>query len=106
MRAIEERKFTRLGGHQNVTFSARVIASSNVDPDALVQRGEFRRDLLYRINIVTLTIRRCASVPRTSRSWPRIPAPLAAQGIRGFDPEALQTVIAYSWPGNVRELPT
>ncbi len=105
LRAIEERKFTRLGGHQNVTFSARVITSTNVDLDALVQSGEFRRDLLYRINIVTLTIpplrERAEDIPQLAAAFLRRSP---RKGIRGFDPEALQTVIAYSWPGNVREL--
>ncbi len=105
LRGIEERKFTRLGGHQNVAFGARVIASTNVDLDALVERGEFRRDLLYRINVVTLTIpplrERREDIPQLAAAFLRHSR---RTSIRGFDPEALQIVIAYSWPGNVREL--
>src|SRR5436305_7592422 len=52
LRAIEEKRFTRLGGYQQVAFAARVISSTNAD----LERGDFRRDLLYRINVVTLTM--------------------------------------------------
>jgi DNA-binding NtrC family response regulator len=105
LRAIEEKKFTRLGGHQNVAFAARVIASTNVDLDSLVERGEFRRDLLYRINVVTLTIpplrERSEDIPYLAAAFLRRSR---RKPIRGFEPEAMQVVAAYSWPGNVREL--
>src|SRR4051812_42794650 len=54
LRAIEERRFTRLGGGQEVPFRARVMSSTATNIDALVASGDFRRDLLYRINVVTV----------------------------------------------------
>jgi DNA-binding NtrC family response regulator len=105
LRAIEEKKFTRLGGHQNVSFSARVIASTNVDLDALVERGGFRHDLLYRINVVTLTLPplrdRREDIPRLAKAFLRNSQHGA---LRGFEPDALAMLTSYSWPGNVREL--
>lgn len=105
LRAIEEKKFTRLGGHQSVGFAARVIASTNVDLDALVERGDFRRDLLYRINVVTLTIPplrdRRDDIEQLAMSFLRR---AHRPSVRGFDPEAMQVVTEYSWPGNIREL--
>src|SRR5687768_1236185 len=56
LRAIQERRFTRLGGTTSIPFEARVISSSNVDLAALLASGALRRDLYYRINVVTLTL--------------------------------------------------
>jgi transcriptional regulator with PAS, ATPase and Fis domain len=89
LRAIEEKRFTRLGGHQQIAFTARVISSTNVGLDSL------RRDLLYRINVVTVTI-----PPLRER---REDIPLLI-GNRPIDDEALRLLLSYSWPGNVREL--
>jgi len=89
LRAIEEKQFTRLGGHQPIDFAARVISSTNVSLDTL------RRDLLYRINVVTLTM-----PPLRAR---REDIPLLI-GDREVDAEALELLTAYAWPGNVREL--
>ena len=89
LRAFEEKRFTRLGGHQPVDFAARVISSTNVGLDSL------RRDLLYRINVVTVTI-----PPLRDR---REDIPLLI-GNRKVDDEAMQLLMTYSWPGNVREL--
>jgi len=89
LRAIEEKRFTRLGGHQRVEFAARVISSTNVDSNAI------RRDLFYRINVVTLT------VPPLRERREDIPLLL---GDRNVDDEAMRILTSYSWPGNVREL--
>lgn len=118
LRAIEEKRFTRLGGHQNVAFAARVIVSTNVDLDGLVARGEFRRDLFYRINVVTLTLpplrERREDIPllaagflRVARVARRSEAPgstPARKILRSFEPEALEVLTGYPWPGNIREL--
>jgi two-component system NtrC family response regulator len=91
LRAIEERRYTRLGGTQSIDLAARVISSSNQSLDAL------RRDLLYRINVVTIAL------PPLRERREDIPA-LAKQFRRNISAEAMQLLTAYSWPGNVREL--
>jgi two-component system response regulator AtoC len=104
LRAIQDRRFTRLGGHQSIPFHARVITSSNRDLNALLAAGDFRRDLLYRINVVTLTL------PPLRERRDDIAA-LATQflknsgrKIRRFDTAAARLLADFSWPGNVREL--
>src|SRR5262249_23154987 len=94
LRAIQERRFTRLGGGQTIGFDARVITSAS-DPAGV------RRDLLYRVNVVPLTI-----PPLRERAEDI--APLArgflARRKRGIDDAALAVLAEHEWPGNVREL--
>jgi transcriptional regulator with PAS, ATPase and Fis domain len=94
LRAMEEKRFTRLGGHASVPFDARVISSSNSDPKTL------RRDLFYRINVVTVTIpplrERARDIARLARAFLGRRKKLSA--------EALEILEQHPWPGNVREL--
>ena len=100
LRVLQDRQFTRLGGSQNVTFSARVIASAGGDLDALLASGAFRRDLFYRINVVPVTLpslrdRRADIIP-LAREF------AAKRKTIGDDAAAL--LQSHAWPGNVREL--
>jgi transcriptional regulator with PAS, ATPase and Fis domain len=95
LRAIQEKRFTRLGGNQNIPFNARVITSSSEDPLTL------RRDLLYRINVVTLTIPPLRERPE---DIPRLAKTFLARRKSGFDAAALRILSEHNWPGNVREL--
>jgi transcriptional regulator with PAS, ATPase and Fis domain len=99
LRAIEERQFTRLGGGQEIPFRARVISSTASDVDAMIAAGGFRRDLLYRINVVTVTM------PPLRDRHEDIPA-LAARFLpkRKIEKDAMDMLMRHSWPGNVREL--
>lgn len=94
LRAIEERRFTRLGGSANVPFEARVISSTNADP-----KSELRRDLYYRINVVTLRL-------PSLRERPEDVLPLAKTflGRKRLHADAQRLVTSYAWPGNIREL--
>ncbi|HVG25472.1 MAG TPA: sigma-54 dependent transcriptional regulator [Thermoanaerobaculia bacterium] len=93
LRAIEDRRFPRLGGGASVPFEARVISSTSGDPKAL------RRDLFYRINVVTLTL-----PPLRERPEDLLPLAKKFLGRKKLDANAGQLVASYSWPGNVREL--
>jgi len=93
LRAIEERRFTRLGGGASVPFEARVISSTSADPRTL------RRDLYYRINVVTLTL-----PPLRERPEDVLPLAKKFLGRRKLDAGARQLIASYAWPGNVREL--
>jgi two-component system response regulator AtoC len=97
LRALEERHFTRLGGSDNVAFHARVISSTSSD------LAGFRSDLLYRINVVTLTIpplrERAEDIPLLANEFLR-----KAKKTARFDEEAMELLTSYSWPGNIREL--
>jgi transcriptional regulator with PAS, ATPase and Fis domain len=99
LRAIQERRFTRLGGTTSIPFEGRVISSSNVDLGSLLASGALRRDLYYRINVVTLTL-------PPLRERPEDVLPLAKRFLKRkrLDEEAERILTCYSWPGNVREL--
>src|ERR1700694_180096 len=87
LRAIQEKRFTRLGGHQQLGFDARILSSSSVDPETLLDSGVFRRDLFYRINVVTLTIpplrERREDIPQLARTF-------LARRKRGIDAAATE----------------
>jgi len=99
LRAIQEKRFTRLGGTTSIPFEARVISSSNVDLTSLLASGALRRDLYYRINVVTLTL-------PPLRERPEDVLALAKRFLKRkrLDAEAERIVTCYAWPGNVREL--
>jgi DNA-binding NtrC family response regulator len=99
LRAIEERRFTRLGGGQEVAFKARVISSTSTDMDGLVASGAFRRDLLYRINVVTV---RMPPLRDRREDIPLLAAAFAKQKTIGD--KAMEMLMRHAWPGNVREL--
>lgn len=104
LRFLEERKVYRVGGHQPKSVDVRLIAATNRDLLEMVQRGEFRQDLYYRLNVVPLHIpplreRREDILPLVEHAYRRlgvVPPDL------GF--ASCQRLTAYNWPGNVREL--
>ena len=99
LRAIQERRFTRLGGTQSIELAARVISSSNRGLDELLAGGALRRDLFYRINVVTIAL------PPLRERREDI-AMLAKQFLKHgrLRSDALELLATYSWPGNLREL--
>jgi transcriptional regulator with PAS, ATPase and Fis domain len=102
LRAIEERRFSRLGGTATIPFEARVITSSNADLGELLTSGALRRDLYYRINVVTLELpplrERGKDVTALAEEF------LGPTKFRRFSADALRLLASYAWPGNVREL--
>ncbi len=99
LRAIQEKRFTRLGGNQTVVLDGRVISSSSIPAEELL--AGLRRDLFYRINVVTLTIpplrERREDIPRLAKSF-------LARRKKGIDTEAMRMLVEHEWPGNLREL--
>ncbi|MGZ5431828.1 MAG: sigma 54-interacting transcriptional regulator [Thermoanaerobaculia bacterium] len=93
LRAIEERRITRLGGG-SVPFEARVISSTSADP-----REVLRRDLYYRINVVTLTL-----PPLRERPEDVLPLAKVFLGRKRLSEDAQRLLTSYAWPGNIREL--
>ena len=109
LRVLEERTMRRVGGTKTIAFDVRVIAASHVDLQAAVQRGEFREDLWYRLNVMPIELPplrerpddvvglALAFVQKFAREYGMTPAPLISA--------AAQRVLAErAWPGNVREL--
>lgn len=100
LRALQEKTFTRLGGNQSVMFEARVVASSSADLTAMLAAGDLRRDLFYRINVVTVTLPPLRHRPEDIRS---LVTRFIARRKR-VAADAMQLLAAFNWPGNVREL--
>ncbi|HEV6965986.1 MULTISPECIES: nif-specific transcriptional activator NifA [Roseateles] len=107
LRVLQEREFERVGGSKAVKVDVRLICATNRDLEKMVQRGEYRADLYYRINVVSITL------PPLRERREDIP-PLVAHFIDRFNkenrrelkvtPEAMKVLSACYWPGNVREL--
>lgn len=108
LRALQERRFTRLGGTAAVQFDARVISSSSKDLDALLSSGALRRDLYYRINVVTLQLpplrERAEDIPDLVKRFLQRSNRGNAKRLRGITPDAERVIASYAWPGNIREL--
>ena len=108
LRALEEKKITRVGGNQETSVDVRLIAATNKDLKTLIKQEKFREDLYYRLNVVTIYI-----PPLRERQEDILP--LADFFLRKyseenkktnkiFSPEFISFMLNYSWPGNVREL--
>jgi DNA-binding NtrC family response regulator len=108
LRALEERRFQRIGSNREVPVLARVLAATNRDLATMVQAGTFRADLYYRLSVVTVPVpslrERPEDIPPLARQILSDLAPSAGRRVRGFTPAALDTILRYPWPGNVREL--
>jgi two-component system, response regulator FlrC len=108
LRALQERVIDRVGGGKPVPVNIRVLATSNRDLSALVRAGEFREDLLYRLNVVNLRIpplrERKDDLAALARFFIEKYARANGRPARKLSRDGLAQVLAHSWPGNVREL--
>jgi transcriptional regulator with GAF, ATPase, and Fis domain len=108
LRALQEKEFERVGGTRSVRVDFRLIAATNRDLKAAIDSGGFRRDLYYRLNVVSLSIPqlrdRPDDIPLLAAWFLRRHSDKAKRQVSGFSPEALACLVAYEWPGNVREL--
>lgn len=108
LRALEERKFERLGSNRTIDLRAWVICATNRDLREMIRRGTFRLDLHYRISALTLQIpplrERGDDLVLLAEHILRDLADTAGRRIEGFAEDALEAIRLYSWPGNVREL--
>jgi DNA-binding NtrC family response regulator len=108
LRLIEERAFVRVGGEVPIKTSARIICATNIDLDRAVIEGRFRKDLYYRINVISVNIpplrdRRDDILP-LAQKFMREFAEAFARDLHGFTPEAEHALLDHPWRGNVREL--
>jgi transcriptional regulator with GAF, ATPase, and Fis domain len=108
LRALQEREFDRVGGTRPVRVDFRLIAATNRDLEAAVKAGQFRRDLFYRVNVVSLNLPalrdRKDDVPVLAEYFVRKHAPRCGRRVRGVAADALARLVKHEWPGNVREL--
>ena len=108
LRVLQSGDYERVGGQQTLFTDCRVIAATNRDLPAAVQRGDFREDLFYRLNVIPIIVpplrARRDDIPLLADYFVRHYAEQNGKTIEGIAPSALQKMVDYSWPGNVREL--
>ena len=109
LRVLEERSVTRIGGEAAIPVDVRVLAASNKDLLAAVSRGEFRRDLYYRLKVVEMALpplrERRHDIPLLIEHYvAQLTRDRRGARFEGVSAEAMDLLIEYDWPGNVREL--
>ena len=108
LRVLEERNFERVGGQETIETDTRLIAATNRNLRAMVERGQFREDLFYRLFVVVIRIpplrERREDIPALVQHFLQQSARENGRVIESVTPDALQALAAHAWPGNVREL--
>ncbi|GIW72146.1 MAG: sigma-54-dependent Fis family transcriptional regulator [Planctomycetota bacterium] len=108
LRVLEEREIVRVGSNVPIKVDVRVIAATNADLEAMVEEGRFRRDLYYRLRVVTIRLpplrERPTDIPLLIEHFVREFAAEHGKVIDAVTPEARRVLTSYPWPGNVREL--
>jgi len=108
LRVLESRDVMRLGGLKPQPIDVRFIAATNAHLPGLIAKGEFRRDLYYRLNGITIPIPplrdRASEIPSLARTFAAARASATARPAPAFSEEALAILRGYAWPGNVRQL--
>ncbi len=108
LRALQEQQFTRVGGTKLIKVDVRVLAASNKDLLQEIDKGTFRDDLFYRLNVVPIvvpTLRdRREDIPLLVKHFLRVHAEEQGLKIKQVSPQAMDVFMQYEWPGNIREL--
>ena len=108
LRVLQEREFERLGEAATVQVDIRVIATTNVSLATMVERGQFRADLYYRLNVIPLTLpplrERQEDIPVLARHFAEKYAAQHRAQCPHLLPDFLERLQSHSWPGNIREL--
>jgi two-component system nitrogen regulation response regulator NtrX len=107
LRILQEQKFERVGGHKTISVNVRVLAATNKNLEEEIEKGNFRADLFWRLNVVPIHVPllcdRLEDIPLLAREFVK---GLTAKGLgqKSFSDGAFQALMNHSWPGNVREL--
>ena len=108
LRVLQDKEFHRVGGTRLVSINVRVIAATNKDLRLAVKTGEFREDLFFRLNVISLTLpplrERPEDLPALAKFFLNRHAKDAKRPGMLFSPAAMEAMSRYSWPGNIREL--
>jgi DNA-binding NtrC family response regulator len=108
LRFLQEREFERVGGSRPIRVDVRIIAATNRDLSAAVEKGVFREDLFYRLNVVSLKLPplrdRKEDIPGLANYFLKRFALETKKNFDGIADDALKKLVSYRWPGNVREL--
>ena len=108
LRALQEQQFTRVGGTKLMKVDVRVLAASNKDLIKEIEKGLFREDLFYRLNVVPIIVpplrERREDVPLLIRHFMKVHAEEQGLRMKEISPDAMIVFQQYDWPGNIREL--
>ena len=108
LRALQEQQFTRVGGTRLMKVDVRVLAASNKNLLKEIEKGTFRDDLYYRLNVVPITVpplrERREDIPLLIRHFMKVHAEEQGLRVKEVSPEAMSVFQQYDWPGNIREL--
>jgi DNA-binding NtrC family response regulator len=108
LRVLQERQVRRVGSNRMIDVDVRVISATNRDLAPLVAKGEFRADLYYRLNVISIALpplrERKGDIPLVAQHYVAKYAASSGKEISGITPEAMRLLEVYRWPGNVREL--
>jgi two-component system, NtrC family, response regulator PilR len=108
LRFLQDHKFRRVGGTEDIEVDIRTIAATNKDPAQLIRTGTFREDLYYRLNVISVEMpplrERREDIPLLAANFLSVFAARAGRNAMSIAPEAMEILTAYAWPGNVREL--
>jgi len=108
LRVLQERQFERVGGEETVETDVRLVAATNKDLKAEIEKGNFREDLYFRLNVVNINVpplrERKDDIPIMAASFLKEIAAENGKTIEGIHEKAYSRLYAYDWPGNIREL--
>jgi len=108
LRVLQEREIERVGGNERIKVDFRLVCATNKDLDKLVKENTFREDLLYRINVLTLTLpplrERKEDLPMLIEHFLKVFANQYGINVKGFSANAMSKLLNYHYPGNIREL--
>ncbi len=108
LRALEEKKITRVGGNEEINVDVRIIAATNRNLKTIIKQEKFREDLYYRLNVVTIDLPplkdRMEDIIPLAEHFLKKYAEENNKRIKNFSDDVVEFMLNYSWPGNVREL--
>jgi transcriptional regulator with PAS, ATPase and Fis domain len=108
LRVLQEKKFERVGGEETVETDVRIVAATNKDLKAEIEKGNFREDLYFRLNVVNIHVpplrERKDDIPLLITAFLKEFSEENGKNIEGINEKARSCLYAYDWPGNIREL--
>lgn len=108
LRVLQEQKFEKVGGTKTIHVDVRIIAATNKNLTVVINRGKFREDLYYRLNVIPIKVpslkQRKSDIPLLIDFFMKKFESEKQDSIKGFSNKALEDMVEFDWPGNVREL--
>ena len=108
LRVLEDRKISRVGANEQLSVNVRLVAATNADLSAMVEKGTFRKDLYYRLNVVNIHLpplrERRQDIPLLVEHFLKEMSQAHGKHVETVSKGARQAMMAYDWPGNIRQL--